>query len=52
MFCMAVKTSGYAPLAAATVYYDAVSPFFAGTGASENESFPEDEVVPTFAEGR
>ena len=42
----------FAPLAAAEVYYDALRPFLDGEGASDNESFPEDEVGPTFAEGR
>ena len=42
----------FAPLAAAEVYYEALRPCLEGAGAAESESFPEDEVVPTFAEGR
>ena len=50
--CLRGVPGAFAPLAAAEVYYDALRPCLLGAGASESESFPEDGVVPTFAEGR
>ena len=42
----------FAPRAAAEVYYEALRPCLGGSGAADTLCFPEEEVVPTFAEGR
>ncbi|MBO5755337.1 MAG: hypothetical protein J6R89_04700 [Clostridia bacterium] len=42
----------FAPAAAAEVYYRALSPCLACAAAADTQCFPEETVVPTFAEGR